>query len=204
MKMSIGKWVVAGLLTASVASANLLLNPGFETGDFTEWNAGGWYAGSEGDAHSGTYGGSYYVAPDQAGGSYFILDQAVDVVEGQKYDASCWMRFAGTANNSEQFMEVQWLNGLGEIMWGNGVGTTPVSGPQEYTQFSLNEITAPVGAAAASVRAVVHTTDVTSDNAWHTFDDFSFAASIPEPTTIAFLGLGLSGIYLFRKKKTMR
>lgn len=187
---------------AGAASANLLTNPGFETGDFTGWNAGGYYAGTGGDAQSGTYGGAYYVAPSQAGGSYFILDQIVPITEGLSYDASCWMRYAGTANNSEQFLEIQWINASG-IMWGSGSGTTPVSGPQSYTQYSLNELIAPAGALSANVRAVVHTTDTTTDNAWHTFDDFSFAESIPEPATIGLTGLGIAlAIYLKRRVKS--
>lgn len=184
-----------------IASANLLTNPGFETGDTSSWDAGGWYIGSGGDAQSGAYGLAYYVPPSTGGDSWFVAYQLAPVTEGLTYDASCWMRYAGTANNSEQFLEIQWLNGLGEIMWGNGVGSTPVSGPQEYTFYELDDLVAPAGAVQASVRAVVHTTGVTTDNAWHTFDNFSFQQAIPEPSTMALIGIAVGVLGLTRRRK---
>lgn len=195
--------IVAVLLLGlcGVASANLLTNPGFETGDLTGWDAGGWYVGMGGDAQSGAYGLSYHVPASVGPDGWFVAFQLVSVSEGLSYDASAWLRYAGTANNSEQLLEIQWLNGLGEIMWGNGVGSAALSSPHDYSFVELNNLVAPAGAVQASVRAVVHTTGTTTDNAWHTFDNFSFTEAIPEPSTLALLGVAMGVLGLVRRRK---
>jgi hypothetical protein len=182
------------------ASANLLTNPGFETGTLNGWDSNGYSIGQDADAHSGAYGAARDIATGIGSGAYFIMDQSVPVTPGLSYDASCWMRYAGTANNSEQFMEIQWVYTDG-IHW-DGVGTTPVSGPQDYTLYQLNNLIAPAGAVSADVRAVVHTTDLTAGaSAQHTFDDFNFAAQIPEPATLGLFGL--AGIILTAMRRRL-
>ena len=61
---------------------------------------------------------------------------------------------------------------------------------------------APAGAVTAMVRAVIHTTGATTDNAWYTFDDFSFEA-VPEPGTLAMclMGIGFGAIVMHRRRR---
>lgn len=199
MKMRVVGAVVCALALVSAASANLLTNPGFETGDLSSWTESGWYVGTGGDAQSGTYGAAYYVPAGRSAGDYYILEQLVPVTVGQSYDASFWQRYAG-GNESAQWLEVQWVDGVGGIMWGNGSSSAPISGSQDYVLASLTGLIAPVGAAQASVRAVVNTTGATTDNAWHTFDNFQFAATIPEPTTLGLVGAAMAVIGILRRR----
>lgn len=186
------------LVSVALASANLLTNPGFENGggDLSGWDQSGWYAGSGGDAHSGTYGLAYAVPDGRPQGDYYVAAQYVPVTAGLTYDASMWLRTVGN-NESESFLEVVFHDSTGG--WIGQHGTTPVAGETAYTQYTLDDLVAPAGAVTASVRAVVHTTAVTTSPSWQTFDDFSLAA-IPEPGTLALCLVGAAG-YLVRRRR---
>lgn len=179
--------VAALLVAAAIAQANLLINPGFETGDFTGWDAGGWYLGTGADAHSGTYGAAYHVPPGRQAGDYYVMLQYVPVSAGVAYDASTWLRTV-SFNQSEAWLEVVFHDDSGG--WLSQYQTTHVSGQTPYTQYSLTNMLAPAAAVTATVRAVVHTTGTTTDNAWYTWDDFTFTQTIPEPTTVSLIGIG--------------
>jgi len=190
---------LVGLLGAGVASGNLLLNGGFETGDLTDWDGPGWYVGTDADANSGTYGAAYAVPTDTAADNWYVAVQYVDVSEGSKYDASIWARTVNLSA-SESFLEVVFHDDTGG--WLYQTGSVHVTTSQDYGELSINEMQAPAGAVTASVRAVVHTTGTTTDNAWHTFDDASFTQTIPEPTTLAFFGLAVGFLTILRRRSS--
>lgn len=198
MKMRVVAAVVCALALASAASANLLTNPGFETGDFTGWTEGGWYTGMGGDAYSGSYGGSYAISPTIIGENYFVAEQNVPVTAGLSYDLSGWMRIAGTPTTSESFLELRWLDSIGDPL--GQVGSTHLSSAQDYSQFSILEQIAPPSAVGARIALVVHTSATPTDNAWHTFDDINFAQTIPEPTTLALAGMAIAVLTVLRKR----
>ena len=198
------KWVVGcalWLVTAGLAAANLLTNPGFETGDLTGWEQSGWYTGTGADANSGTYGGAYAVPSGSPAGDYYVMLQYVPVTAGETYEASMWNRTV-IFNTSKSFLEVVFHDSSGG--WIGQTGTTPVSTTTAYTEYSLDALVAPAGAVTASIRAVVHTTGsaATTDNAWHTFDDFNFDV-IPEPGTLALglIGTGIGFVMKHRRRK---
>jgi hypothetical protein len=188
------------LMSGAVASANLLTNPGFETGtDMTGWQQSGWYIGNGADAYSGSNGAAYYVPAERAAGDYYVALQSVPVSSGLTYSASMWLRTV-SFNTSEAFLEVVFHDSSGA--WVGQTDTTPAVSNTAYTLYTLNGLVAPAGAVTASVRAVVHTTGVTADNAWYTFDDFSFEA-VPEPGTLALclMGMGFGSILMHRRRK---
>jgi hypothetical protein len=191
----------AVLLMAAVASANLLTNPGFEADNsLTGWNQTDWYVGTGADAHSGSNGAAYWVPADRLSGEYYVAAQSVSVTSGLTYNASMWLRTV-SFNASESFMEVVFQDGAGS--WIGQTNTIPVTGVTAYNQYLLNGLVAPAGAVTAMVRAVVHTTGATTDNAWHTFDDFNFDAVIPEPgtLTLCLTGIGFGSILMHRRRK---
>jgi hypothetical protein len=189
------------LAVASWASAELLTDPGFESGTLNSWVNNGYYVGQNSDAHSGSYGAAVAVPTGVTAGNYYIVDQRVSVTAGLTYDASVWLRTAGTANNSESFLEIQWVNSSDQIMWVSPYASVPVSTVQDYTQFSLNTCTAPVGAVKADIRGVVTTTATTTgDTMYLTFDDFSFAQTIPEPGTLGLIGASIGLLAILRAR----
>ena len=187
------------LVSAAVASANLMTNPGFESGDLTGWEQSGWYVGTGADAHSGTYGGAYAVPAGRPSGDYYVALQYIPVTAGLSYNASMWDRTV-LFNPSESFLEVVFHDSSGS--WIGQTDTAAVTTSVAYTQYTLNGLIAPAGAVTASVRAVVHTTGLTTDNAWHTFDDFQFDV-VPEPGTLALclVGMGFGSILMHRRRK---
>lgn len=188
------------LVSAVAASANLLTNPGLETGtDMTGWQQSGWYIGNGADAHSGSNGAAYYVPADRASGDYYVAAQYTPVTEGYTCDASMWLRTV-SFNQSEAFMELVFHDSSGG--WVGQYSTPVTTGVTAYTQYTLSGLIAPAGAVTASVRAVIHTTALTSDNAWYTFDDFSFDA-VPEPGTLALclVGMGFGSIMMHRRRR---
>jgi hypothetical protein len=189
------------LISAVVASANLLTNPDFETGDLTGWEQSGWYVGGGADAHGGSYGAAYAVPAGRSAGDYYVALQYVPVTAGLSYDASMWSR-AVIFNTSESFLEVVFHDNSGG--WIGQTDTAATSSSVAYTQFQLSGLIAPAGAVTASVRAVVHTTGATADNAWHTFDDFNFDQTmIPEPgtLTLCLMGLGFGSVLMHRRRR---
>jgi hypothetical protein len=193
------------LMSAAVASANLLINPGFEDEStvLAGWSQSGWYAGAGADAHSGTYGASREITSSIGGENYFVTEQYVPVTGNLSYDFSGWMRIAGTPTASESFLELRWMNSSGGSE--GQYGTTHVTANQDYAQYSLLEQVAPTLAVTARVALVVHTTGGTiTDTAWHTFDDIDFDVTvIPEPGTLALclMGLGFGSIVMYRRRK---
>lgn len=190
------------LVSAAVASANLLTNPDFETGDFTGWAQGGWYNGTGGDAHSGTYGASFAISTNNIGENYYVAEQLVPVTGGESYDLKGWVRIAGTPTTSESFLELRWLNAAGGSE--GQFGTTHVAVQQDYALSSLLAQVAPGNAVTARVALVVHTTATPTDSAWHTFDDIDFdIQAIPEPGTLALclMGLGFGSIVVHRRRR---
>ena len=189
------------LVSAVVASANLLTNPGLETdSNLTGWEQSGWYVGTGADAHSGSNGAAYWTPSGRPSGDYYVALQYVPVTAGQTYDVSAWMRTV-SFNTSEAFVEVDFNNASGGFTL--QTNTAPVGGVTAYNQYSLNGLIAPAGSLSASVRAVVHTTGATADNAWYTFDDFQFNQVVPEPGTLALclMGMGFGSILVHRRRR---
>jgi hypothetical protein len=113
-KNFVGTLLIATTITAGRNQSfadNLLQNPGFETGNFTNWTVGGTSptngVGTVGtpipaDAsgtvivHSGSYAAFAAVNSEQ-GGPHLILSQTVAVVPGKTYDIGFWTGFGGVS-----------------------------------------------------------------------------------------------------------
>jgi len=81
-----GSFLIALVASAALSAhaQNLVLNPGFETGDFTDWTIrGSGYFVGQGAPHSGRYSAVL-------GGSG-LLDQPITTVVGQSYQVSFWL-----------------------------------------------------------------------------------------------------------------
>ncbi len=189
----------AGVLVAVLAGALTLtgradlINPGFETGDFTGWSTfgQGWRLGTGGDANSGTYGAVDDVLTtdvDDWRGIY----QEVSVVGGDTYNVSVYIR-AVNVESSESWLELQWLDASHSVI--SQLQTAHVTADQSFTRMALDGVIAPVNAVGASVRGIVNMTSApTGDNDFHIFDNFEV---VPEPGSAAMLLLG--GLVIARR-----
>src|SRR5690606_7543932 len=98
--------VATAAFTAGLASANIVNNPGFETGDFTGW---GTQAAAVGSAFEVSpfqpLTGTYSVYLHGTGGQYDEFYQTLSTDPGQEYLVSFWVYNNGVGDDS---LRVDW------------------------------------------------------------------------------------------------
>jgi hypothetical protein len=170
----------AALSFAHPASANLITNPGFETGDFTGWSkVGGLVAGTINGVspHSGNFQAIF-----SADG--LALTQSVATTPGASYTIDFFLAQAGGAPNS---FSVSW-------------GGSTIFSLTNQSSFGYTEYTFTENASTASTALLFNFT--TSQGAWH-LDDVSVnpAGSVPDGgSTVSLLGCALLGLAALRRK----
>lgn len=189
-------------------SVNLLTNPGFETGDFTDWNVGGssWAVNSWDGRGEDPAKHAAVAAVTSADSGWQIIDQYVPATPGEVFTASVWLRPEGVDPTVTQgSLEVQFADSGKNIMWGQGEGTPPVTDTGSvYQQLTLTKTT-PAGAAYVDIRGVVNIMKAPAVNEtdYYCFDDFSLTV-VPEPAAATMLVTALIGLmaYAWRKKRS--
>jgi hypothetical protein len=162
------------------ASANLVVNPGFETGNFTGWTQSGntGFAGvSAPAAHTGSFGA--FFGPI---GSLGFLSQNLVTDPGASYDLTFWLLNQGGTPNQFQ---ASWN---GSVIAGSVMNNAAAFG---YTQFTFPGLLATGSSTALQF-------GFRQDPAFWFFDDVSVTpstpASVPEPFSTLWLGLTLAGM----------
>lgn len=183
-------FVTALLCISAVSSqANLVTNPGFETGNFSGWtlidssglsNVGG----DPAFAHSGTYHANLGTAPVPPGPSNIgSLSQNIATTPGSFYDVSFWLANDITAGLSP-------TNSF-RVLW-NGATIftlTPNSGPFQYTNFSFFNLQA-TNPGTALEFVFQH------DNDFFRLDDVSVNPSgVPETGSTILMVLPVFGLF---------
>jgi len=175
----------AALSFAHPASANLITNPGFETGDFTGWtifshglvtSVVGTFSGVS--PHSGNFQGAF--------GGISTLGQSVATTSGASYTIDFWL-----ANNSTSPNSVS-------VMWG---GVTLLSLTNQsafgYTHYTFTE--------TASTASTLLAFDLHTPNTSTWFlDDVSVnpaGVGVPDAgSTLPLLGFASLGLAALRRK----
>ncbi len=121
--------------SGSAAAANLVGNPGFETGSLSGWTCGGGASATSGDKRTG----SYALAGAPAGQDNARCSQSVAVTPGSRYTLTAWVK------------------GAYAYLGATGTGTSDVStwtpGAGAWTQLSTSFTT---GASTRSVTIYLH------------------------------------------------
>jgi len=187
----------AALCLTLPAWANLVQNPGFETGDFTDWTVGtsnnGWQVDVSGDHGDVPFDGTFFasdgcVGPDCISGpQQSSLSQNLLTTSGQNYDLTFWFYTGGNSTPNE--LDVLW-NGASVLDLGPG-GTLGVI--DSYTEFTVT------GLNATSSSSTLTFLD-RQDPGWIGLDDIDVepagTSAVPEPSAIPFAMAGLFGILL--------
>lgn len=197
---------LAVLLVPSIASANMLVNPGFESdgeqGHVTGWsNEGpvGWGGTNIGGSTERKNSGSWSAKNAWDGCRW----QDVSVTGGEGYQLSGWVYIpSGTAGTTwGSFIGVKWYNASGDF-----VGSWEKGDFSSYTRDQFNQgtsgiLTAPLDAVTAKVNFGTWCGDPSVGPIHPTyFDDFDFSP-IPEPASLVLLGTGLVGLVGLTKKR---
>ena len=179
-------FLVAALGISSQTSADLIVNGGFETGDFTGWSL----AGNSGfisittNAHSGQHAASF-----GAIGSDTNLSQTqnLSTTAGATYVLSYWLTNLGGPTND---FSVDWG---GSLVTGSSLLNAQ---PFAYTQFSFDVV-------ATSAMTALQFNFRQDPSSWN-IDDISVnAVAVPEPSTLAIGGVSglLALAYGLRRRK---
>lgn len=174
------------LLTSSVVKAqNLVVNSGFETGDFTGWTVSG--AAASVDPKVG-YGSKYAAAFGAPISSPNELTQTLATTPGNSYDLNFFAQTPefGQVNAAPNLLAVYFDGNL-------------ISGPMELpntAQYLEYKFTVHASSSSSALRFVI-----ANDPDYTLLDNIRVSAStpnVPEPGAISFLGAGaLSGLMLF-------
>lgn len=164
--------VFLGLVAS--ASAARLQNPGFETSDFTGWQADGegWRVSSYGkDSLRGIYGAVNDVWTNGSS-EYRVVHQEIKASPGKMYRVTVRVRTV-CIEGSEAFLEVQFMDRGGAVV--KQFQSPRVTKDQEFKLLILDKMVAPEGTERASIRGVAHlVTQPVKDTDYVIFDDFDF------------------------------
>jgi hypothetical protein len=178
--------VVGVMISAGTSSAttNLIVNGGFETGDFTGWTVAGDATGVATTGFDGfaPHSGTYFAALGDTSESYpyGTLSQTVTDASGQALTLSYWLASDGAQPN---YFDATWD---GTLISGSQITNSNAFGYIDY-QFTV------VGTGTDTL--LFHEQNVP---AYDALDDVSLTAAVPEPTTwammlLGFMGLGIAG-----------
>ena len=171
----------------SLQAANIVTNPGFETGDFTGWTAtpfpGGDLSIQTNLPNSGTY---YARFGSNVLDGYDSLQQSLPTTAGVYYDLSFFLREDGPGSPANADFQVYFDGNLIQDVPGSNF---------VYTQFSFLSLLATTNSTVLEFRGF----DIAS---YARLDDVSVDVSaVPEPATLVLVGAGVLLVTALRKRR---
>jgi len=184
-------FAVALSLISATASANLVSNSGFETGDFTSWTQSGneGFTFVDGTPHSGKF--AAWLGPE--GPSLGFLSQQLSTIPDAQYELDFWLRHEPFGTGKPNIFEVFWGGELVDQM--TVLGSLPLTnvGSFPYTEVQLS-LTAPSALTELQFGFM-------EDTDYFQLDDVSvLPASMPEPGTLILLASGLMALLAYAQR----
>jgi hypothetical protein len=177
--------LIVAMLAAGSAKADLVVNGGFETRDFTGWTQSGdtgFTRVGNINVHSGSF--SAEAGPDTSLG---FLSQTLSTTLGTNYTISFWLENGDNIFNNE--FDVEWNSTTLSDQ-------TNLPFAEEFTHYTFN---------------VTGTGSDTLTFSFFNFDNFFFlddvsvnsTALVPEPSSMALLVSGILGLgWVMRRRRT--
>lgn len=197
-------------IDAAPVTANLLANPGFETGDFTGWTVGGnadngvasdgaaisktIFSDNEVNVHTGSSFAAWVsVSAKSSPAVLFTLSQSVSVLPNTEYGVGFWLSIGSNLSsagrtyqimvNDSQILNVDQSGNFGKDFW---AGTDPEDYLHERVLYTT-------GSDEFSVTVEYSLSGSGNELVGFSYDDFHFNV-VPVPATFWLFGSGLVGL----------
>jgi hypothetical protein len=176
-------------------SDNLILNCGFETGDFTDWTVTPAATSPDLEVtlnipNSGTHDARF----GAGGGENDLLDQTFATTEGDSYTVSFYVDSGAGVSATGQFIANWDGSNILTLTGANGTGTGPDTAGYEFYTFTE---TASSGSSDLEFGG-------NTKNAYYHLDDVvvtqNATSAVPEPSSISFAVMGLFGVLLVGRR----
>jgi VPDSG-CTERM motif len=183
-----------GLAQSWRANANLVQNPGFETGDLTGWTFTPAASGSDQRVGGPAHTGQYAWQAGSVGGLDDYISQNLTTIPGDTYQIGYWLNTSTGANNQQGYYN--FTSTFGATTLQNI--SPPVTGSSfGYTEFTFTQ--------TATGSSTVLSFGIQALHGWYELDDVSVldlgASTVPDGgLTIALFGIAVGGLALFRRR----
>jgi hypothetical protein len=194
---------------SSIASANLLNNPGFDTGDFTGWAT--WGTSEGGNAVAGAeISTQYKSSPNSAklwawgntGEASAGIWQNFSVSEGNTYYINAYLKSLSSneplRDGADAWVALEWYGDSGSQI-GSTIDSTHLNFANDAWQLFQISDTAPTGAVTGRILLRMYDPGLGQGDGRAVYFDDAYAdiTPIPEPASVVLLSTGIIGLMPF-------